>query len=1028
MKKIFTLFLLFHVALICSAAGISKSKAIATARQFMQSRQLTADKRSAEFSSSSLTSTTLFDGTMMAVNSPSAGFVLVAGDDDNEVVLGYSDKGAFDFNNAPEHIKAWLQGYADQLKVAGSAAFDHIKPVMKAASPKASVSPLITTRWNQGEPFNNQCIMTWDGDADYKCVTGCVATAMAQVINYHKWPTDNVSAMSSYKPFSNTTVAALPAATMDWPNMLGEYVKGAYTDAQANAVAQLMRYCGQSVKMMYGRQESGAYTHYVPDALKDVFGYSKNTRMVYRADYTIDGWDEVIYGELAASRPVIYSGQSTGGGHTFVVDGYDNGYYHVNWGWGGKDDGYFLISVLNPGSNDGIGASSTADGYGVQQDAVIGIEKTNGEADNGIMNVQGDFVHDGDTYGIAIFNVTGKNNNFDMAFALETTAGTHVKYLAEVLNAQIANGAGLYLPFDVRDLNGLADGSYKLYAVSRLHGQSEWNKSFGSDLHYLSFDVVSGALTNIQFVHYAVPSEISMLGYVNNGDGLSCHLQKLQFTFKSNSAYDYNAKIDFYADGSAQSSASAGLVIPANGSATVDFDYMPFTAGDHTFVIKDGDEQIATGTLTIANSGIDATKWFAVCQFSNMEVLDGKNVMFSNSCEVKVTFYNPTASSGTNVISVGYGLTEGVIAKGWDLNISLSAGSSHSESFSIGNLGTYDTYKWIVKDKADNRILSSTDIINCRGGKAADANGNKYYIIQGSTIPPSATSVDFTYVNNSIPTSVTPSTNANCVYYLTADATTPSWLSGKNVVKGNVAETLTLTGAGDFNPAKDFTAQTVTFTKSFTGTNGTGGWNTIVLPFEATSVKNGTNDISWFTSTSDTGKDFWLYSFSGDGAGNVNFSHVSGTSVPAHTPLLIAVPDATWGAEKNLAGKPITFSATNAAIVAGKQSVANGTNYKMQGTFCSKTASDIYVLNAEGSKFQKSSSATATPFTAYFTSLGTSSSLHSLGISIDGGSPTGISEVKQTVNDSSATYNIMGQRTNIRKGIIIVNGKKVVVK
>lgn len=1027
MKKIFTLLLLFHVALICSAAGISKSKAIATARQFMQSRQLTADKQSAEFSSSSLTPTTLFDGTMMAVNSPSAGFVLVAGDDDNEVVLGYSDKGAFDFNNAPEHIKAWLQGYADQLKVAGSAAFAKRTPMMKATTSKASVSPLITTRWDQNEPFNNQCIMTWDDQGDGKCATGCVATAMAQVINYHKWPTDKVAAMSSYKPFSNTTVAALPAATMDWPNMLGEYVKGAYTDAQANAVAQLMRYCGQSVKMQYGPNESGAIPTEIDNALVDVFHYSTTTRFIMRDYYTIEGWDNIIYGELAANRPVIYGGQSSGGGHSFVVDGYDNGYYHVNWGWGGMNDGYFLLSILNPGSNSGIGASSSTDGYSFQQTAVIGIQKANGEPDCGILSLTENFAVSGSNYTVRAFNLTTKPNNFDYGYTIENASGDVVattKTGSDHINCNY--GYDVCIPTSA--LKSLANGSYKAYAVFRLSSpEGQWNKCDGSDLYYLSFTVSGGALSDVQTNHSALTSDVTITGYVNKGDGQSCHPQNLEVTFSNASVYDYNKQVKFCFDGAEKS--IAGLVVPGNGTATISFDFMPLTEGDHTFAVKQGETQIGTGTITITDSGIDAKKWFAVCQFSNMEVLDGnKNVMFSNNCEAKITFYNPTNATSSKSLRIAV-FKNGVDCGGANSDVTLSAGASVSGNYTINGTGVLDTFQWIVKDNADDRILSSTDIINCSGGKAVDANGNKYYIIQGSTIPASATSVDFTYVNKSIPASVTPSSNANCVYYLTADATTPSWLSGKNVVKGNVAETLTLTGAGDFNPAKDFTAQTVTFTQSFTGTNGNGsGWNTIVLPFEATSVKNGTNDISWFTGTSDTGKDFWLYSFSGESAGNVNFSHVSGTSVPAHTPLLIAVPDATWGAEKNLAGKPITFSATNAAIVAGKQSVANGTNYNMQGTFCSKTASDIYVLNAAGSKFQKGSSATATPFTAYFTSLSTSSSLHSLGISIDGGSPTGISEVKQTVNDSSATYNIMGQRTNIRKGIIIVNGKKMVVK
>ncbi len=1021
MKKTFTFILLFHAALLCSAARISNEKAISMARQFIQSRQMTNRNQAIGLNDSQYRATQILGGSVVAVNSPANGFVLLSGDADAELVLGYADQGQFDFTNAPDNVKGWLQDYADQLKAMENTPAAKQRAMQKAA-PKVAIEPLIQTMWDQTEPYNDQCIAKRYNGTSEKCLTGCVATAMAQVINYHKWPRSEVAAVGGV--FSD--MPDLPAATMDWDNMLDVYEAGKYNADQAAAVAQLMRYCGQSVRMKYGTRMSEARSEIIPEALINTFGYSKKTRIVYRNNYTIDGWDNLLYTELVASRPIIYRGTSTGMvGHAFVVDGYDNGYFHVNWGWSGKCDGYFLISVLNPGDNSGSGASPTGGAYNFDQAAVIGVHM-NGAAGVDILTIKDDPYIEGDKFIFKICNNTKKNIGFSGAVIIETAQG---EYLGTKVYDHQEVDAGCYTSFGIPSnfASNFMDGDYNIYPATCKPDNwpnDELQKCEGAELHYISFTVQQRSLKNVQFVHSATASDISISSYENTGDGFNCRPQNLKITFSNASAYDCNKEIGFYFDGKIRG--SAALVIRGGGTTTLEFGFMGYSVGQHEFVIKEDDTIIGSGTITLADSGIDTSKWFATCEFTDMEVLDGdKNVMFSDQCKAKITFYNPTDTDGIKSIKIGVG-SDGTITRGWHWTITVYAGSSYTNTYSISELDSLDSYQWIVQGEYDGHILSLTDIITCRGGKAEDAAGNKYYVAPGGTVPDNATSADFSCIGDAVSSlSATASSNPNCVYYIAKGATAPEWMAGKNVVVGNVAESLTLTAAGDFKPTKDFTAQQASFTQSFTGTNGNGyGWNTIVLPFEATSVKNGSTPLNWFTGSSNSSYDFWIYQFADKRAANLVFNHLSDTSVPAYTPLLIAVPDATWGEASSLAGKPLTFSATNAFIKADKKAVVNQANYQMKGTFSTLSADNIYVLHPAGGIFEMGTPGTTTPFTAYFTSFDPDSAFPKLGISINGDVLTGISTMRSKSFTPSATYNIMGQKIGKQPGIVIIDGKK----
>ncbi len=312
------------------------------------------------------------------------GFVIVSNDDRTTPILGYGDSGSIDPDNLPANLNAWLQGYADQIAWVKANVTDGTSVAQKSGTVKTDIGPLITTQWNQDAPYNNLCPEYSSGN---RCATGCVATAYAQVMYYtetvthHNTTTATAAEIPGYTTRNgNHTLAAIPAGTViNWSDMIADY-DGSYTEEQAAAVANMMLICGCAVQMNYGR-ESGAYTKDVAIALKTYFGYAETTRFVNRSCYTYDNWTDLIYNELDQGRPVVYAGQGSDGGHEFVCDGYKyegGDLFHINWGWGGMSDGYFVLSVLNP-DEQGIGGSPSSSAFTLGQEAVIGIQKTGDE-------------------------------------------------------------------------------------------------------------------------------------------------------------------------------------------------------------------------------------------------------------------------------------------------------------------------------------------------------------------------------------------------------------------------------------------------------------------------------------------------------------------------------------------------------------------------------------------------------------------------------------------------------------------------
>ncbi len=286
-------------------------------------------------------------------NFSQGGFVIVSGDDIAYPIVGYSFNSTFDTENVPPQLEAWLTSVSLSIEKAksikGNKSYNYLwekilnnNEINKMQKQSLlNVNPLLTTKWDQGENYNNYCPVSLYGPGGH-CVTGCVATAMAQVMKYHNYPTvgkDSMYYNSVYEVFQNTYYR--------WNEMT------THADlTSGDAISELIFHCGITVNMNYGATESGTSTSYVPYALSHYFQYHPSVAFVQRENFTDKDWDVLIRDNIDLSQPVLYSGYGDGG-HAFVCDGYqDTCFYHFNWGWSGYADGYYFYNNLSPGGSD----------------------------------------------------------------------------------------------------------------------------------------------------------------------------------------------------------------------------------------------------------------------------------------------------------------------------------------------------------------------------------------------------------------------------------------------------------------------------------------------------------------------------------------------------------------------------------------------------------------------------------------------------------------------------------------------------
>ena len=586
------------------------------------------------------------------------GYVIVSGDDRTEEILGYSTNGSFDMDNIPENVKAWLLGYTEQIAMLET----YVPQPQNAAqytSQWTAIAPLTKTKWNQDAPYNNQCPLSSNNS---RSVTGCTATAMAQVMKYHEWPQAATSALPAYTTTSlKINVPRLSATTFRWDEMKNTYKNG----ENGSDVAKLMRYCGQSIKSDYSHLSTGAYTGDVAIALKKYFGYDQNIEMTNLAFHTISEWETIIYNELKEARPVYHAGYSMNGGHAFVCDGYDgNGMFHFNWGWGGSYDGYYKLVLLNP-ETGGIGSGSS-DGYSYGQEIIIGIQAPTGEAakpkyfqphsEQVISNIMYSF----------FYNTHAETNTANVGFATIDVNNNIVKILKDCGPMTLLGGMSesKWVGLDLANDNiKLSARTYRIATVCRPSESTEW-KRVGRAQNY--FEVVISPTGSITKLTQHPITDVALTSMKATSNKIAGVQQNFNFELQNNGDEAYTCLYLFASlnETKGKPASRTTIILKKGESREFNLHFTPETYGTYNVWLslsEDGSTHIFKDKIEISPAPSKPSNLSLVSCVPNTTKVSAKVQIKNNSTEgyyreiVAVLFenlYNDGLLYGTEVLTL----------------------------------------------------------------------------------------------------------------------------------------------------------------------------------------------------------------------------------------------------------------------------------------------------------------------------------------------------------------------------------------
>lgn len=375
MKKLYVLAVMLLASVLIAEAGqVNEQQAREKAKTFLTKRSLTRGVSVMQRVYVPLKTPSAMesvnDAPLYLFNLEGGGYVVVSGDDRTVEILAFSEKGHTDPDKMPLNMKNWMDGYVRKIQKLPA----HIMPQQRAVSRsvKADLQPKLKTAWGQDWPYNlhsPKLHVEWNGkESTVLAATGCIATSMAQMLNYYRYPNATLTGADSYKgvadvPVSDNvnddvvqvawkTEAMEAGSVIDWANITNTYDQNS-TEAQTEAVSRLVQYCGLAANTQYGT-ESSAGTDEMVYALYDTFGY-EDVYMLYQMNYDAQGWVDVLYDVMSQEGPLLFGADlpDDNGGHQFIIDGYRNvdgqDYFYANWGWDGEDDGYMALDVMSPG-------------------------------------------------------------------------------------------------------------------------------------------------------------------------------------------------------------------------------------------------------------------------------------------------------------------------------------------------------------------------------------------------------------------------------------------------------------------------------------------------------------------------------------------------------------------------------------------------------------------------------------------------------------------------------------------------------
>lgn len=992
MKRILFTFVCTLLSFVAKAESISRSDAFNTAQQYMLSKGKILNKSRAPYRSVRSVAGQPLSAYYYVFNAESDnGYVIVSGDDRTPEILGYVDHGSFDEEQIPENMKSWLQLYVDQIKflIDNNITVDKraIRARAMSRATRHSVPVMITSRWNQGQPYNITCPKYYLED-DTKEATalplkegpaaGCVATAMAQVMYFYKYPAKTKALIPSYSitytsekngTQKSITQKAIPRNTLiDWENMRDTYdwPSGHVANAQDSAVANLMHMCGQAVKMHYG-PSSGA--NFSAEAYINYFGYDDSAYVGERSRYSIDEWFNAIYDELAAGYPVLFSGHSSGGGHAFVIDGFDGEQlFHLNWGWGGGSDGWFLVGILNPGDNSGIGASSSSDGYSMGQRALFNLRlPDNVRTEKSTCMTINDISVSGTTISGTFINWTGNTNSFNAGIVKINDDNTLSLVGTSQTISDLSNNYYQKKSFNIK--GRLQPGTYRLSPASKLTANKIWRPEYDMKRHYILAEVDSAKNMTLTYVE---PSEvIGVDTIVFPGTRAVDEEQEVKVTFRnygdefSHTCYLFIGKTSKMEDSKSHSIVN----IKEGATADVSFFFKPSETGTYNIWIcrgSDGKDVLGQTTMEVVSASQAHKASLSVTNFNIQN--SASNVVYGNKLVGTITVRNTGKQAFNGVLKLQVwhqhkGENVAWSSSSTGVEMSIEPAKTATASFQFGNLNYEDTYHIAVTNSAasisgggiwDHSWVPKAGILYWKNSGLVVGQASK-------TTYSAPTTAIATYANNISMSRMIANKNPNAIYFFKDCSRIPTGtVTEANMVVDGHANVVNFYSEHPYYVPDNFEADTAFFHYTFPAdTENSIAWQAVTLPFDADSISRG--EFSY--QLNDSLNHFWIYEFSAiDDDGTPIFTPAK--ELRANTPYII-------GCDNLFRGLSITFIGYQQQFYASgsDKMVVSSDTYNMYGSTYQPSMKNVYMINSDGTCFEYVTKATQLPaLSSYFTS------------------------------------------------------------
>lgn len=952
------------------------------------------------------------------------GFVIISADELMAPILGYSTTGEFDPDNIPSDVQWWLETYMMEYAQLSENSSREMR--YTAQQPfSGSVAPLVKTAWNQGSPYNNLCPSIGGSPT----VTGCVATAMAQAMSVYKHPTYPSGNVSYITESNSISIGeSLGSYYFDWTNALNSN-----STSFASAVARIMYACGVAVKMDYdvsSKGGSGAYPSDIMPALRDNFGYDNDMIFCQKESMSDYDYKTLLINEFQAGRPVIYNGRTSSSGHCFVLDGYEvrsgEPYFHVNWGWGGSYDGYFLISSLNP---DGYGIGGASGTYSIENSAILNFKPENGTSEyEGFwqaktITVNPAAVMPGTSAQITIncnncYNYGLRSFSGSFNYYLVDSNGNRTKLGTNSIGTDIGFRYGSTFSYSATLPSNLSLGNYTIEVTSQASGSSKEQPVYCST-YEVPFTVSS---TRAGYV-----TDIQVAGILENGiSGRTVNLTIAKILNNAAETFSGSLKMAL-----ANSSGNILQYFGNTFSITSLGHYYSLgspisLSGDIPTGLSDGSYRIY---LVTSQEGYD--DWSKVKQFT---MQGGYLSTFDIETYVPIKIQNGVVSFDDSVLPA-YSPDIEVSA----FNITGSNGrsieASASQLVNLKQMSFFGRVGFAIADKNGSNLSPfGTPYQIAKELKQYDPESDQ--TIPMSAIPDSYTDGEYRLYLVANQAGYKDWTKV-CKYIYTGSSITntgqelyiPIWLKDNEIYFSEPETEFVLTDGEAYTVSSNKIAESITYNRNFTHTD----WTSLYIPFSM-SYSDWRDDfeVAYINSIDQYDEDE-------DGSIDKMMMHViqiKGGTLYANTPYLIK-PKTTGQKSIKVYNKTLTAAASNSISCSTMTST-----FCFSGTYAGISGSTLYNNNyyvmSNGKLCLTNGSAALKPFRWYMsvtdrTPMYTSGGTRAAGDIIVKVVGEDDGEEVFMYNDTTTqeSFDLLGRNlreNNLAPGLYIKNGKKVMIK